>query len=81
MRLMTALLTPGGIVELYYDAAGYRWLTQSGEDTETSGQGYEDALRAGLAAWPDGVVVVHSEYHTVGQAEMLKPFFDEWLTT
>lgn len=54
----THLVTSHGTVELHAEEGGYRWLTEEGDDTETSARTYESAITAGLAAWPEGVVVV-----------------------
>ena len=55
---VTYLVAPQGTVVLRAEEGGYRWLSEEGEDTETSGRTYEAAIAAGLSAWPEGVVMV-----------------------
>jgi len=58
MAPVTYLVAPEGTVVLRAEEGGYRWLSEEGEDTETSGRTYEAAITAGLSAWPEGVVLV-----------------------
>ena len=58
MKITTCLVTPQGTVTLQATDGDFRWLTDEGEDTETSGRTYEAAIAAGLSAWPEGVVMV-----------------------
>ena len=59
--MTTLIITDEGhIAELTQDQdewGRWRWL-HGDEDTETSGGTYEEAVEAGLMAWPGSVVIV-----------------------
>jgi len=80
MTRTTTLITTGGTVELHAEEGGYRWLTQEGDDTETSGRSYEAVIEAGLMAWPEGVVVVVNDRLSTDDAAALIAPVADWLT-
>jgi len=77
--MLTVLITPDGVVTLNEQEGRYQWLDEDGNDTETSGYCYKDAMINGLAAWPEGIVLVVGERLSTDEAAQLVPYVAKWL--
>jgi len=83
MTMYATLITGAGRVYLHEDddeGGRWRWLTEQGEDTETSGTTWEEGIRAGLMGWPEGVVLIVSDRLGTEDAAGLRGAVADWLT-
>lgn len=56
--MTTYLITTGGTLELQGADGRYEWCSEEGERMGVDARSYEASIKAGLAAWPDGAIVV-----------------------